>query len=529
MLNVTSEQNVQRSGGESKTKLIMRLLTVILFLVAAVQSVAQGLAENELNRLADKHARLSFEIFFDLLSLPNDAHHTGDIEKNVRWCEKAFSERKFRTTRLNTATVPLLLAERKSPHARKTVLIYLQIDGQPVDASLWQQESPWKPVLKELDAEGHWKIISTDRLTTGKIDPEWRIFARSASDAKGPAAAFLASLDALRESGYSPDFNIKVIMDFEEELGSPHLAEAVKKYQEALTADLLIILDGPRHISNQPTLSFGARGICEMTITTFGPRQPVHSGNYGNYTPNPAQHLAKLLASMKDDDGGVLIPGYYDGVQLTPEDKIILKQVPDDEQSMNKFLGIAKPDAVGNNFQEAMQYPTLNIRGLNSLYVGKDARTLIPDKAVAEIDIRLVPASDPARLIKLVEEHIQKQGFTLLRNAPSEEERLKYPKIAVVNSYISYAAFQTPFTSVPGIWLTKAMHHAFGKDPIRIKTAGGSIPIAPFIVTLNIPAVAVPTVNADNNQHAENENIRVGNYLEAVKTFLAVLSQPIEK
>jgi acetylornithine deacetylase/succinyl-diaminopimelate desuccinylase-like protein len=292
---------------------------------------------------------------------------------------------------------------------------------------------------------------------------------------------------------------------------------------------MLIIFDGPRHISNQPTLSFGARGICEMTITTYGPSKPVHSGNYGNYTPNPAQHLAKLLASMKDDEGRVLIPGYYDGVTISEEDRKILAQVPDDESSMKKFLGIAKPDAVGNNFQEAMQYPTLNIRGLNSLYVGKDARTLIPDKAIAEIDIRLVPSSDPVKLINLIEEHIRKQGFTILKIAPTEEERLKYPKLAVVNAYISYAAFQTPFSSEPGVWLTKAMRHAFEKDPIRIKTAGGSIPIAPFIISLNVPAVAVDVVNADNNQHAENENIRVGNYIEAVKTFLAILSQPIEK
>jgi acetylornithine deacetylase/succinyl-diaminopimelate desuccinylase-like protein len=512
-----------------KPKLIMKFLSGILFLFFAGQSVAQGLSTAELNRLTDKYARSSFPLFFELLSIPNDAHYPQDIEKNIKWCERAFNERKFRTVRLQTQTAPLLLATRITAKAKKTVLIYLQLDGQPVDAKLWQQESPWQPVLKEKDSAGNWKIIPTSLLQNENIDPEWRIFARSASDAKGPAAAFLAALDGLKESGYETDFNIKVIMDFEEELGSPHLAEAVQQNQALLAADMLIIFDGPRHISNQPTLSFGARGICEMTITTYGPRKPVHSGNYGNYTPNPAQHLAKLLASMKDDEGRVLIPGYYDGVSISKEDRKILAHVPDDESSMKKFLGIAKPDAVGNNFQEAMQYPTLNIRGLNSLYVGKEARTLIPDKAVAEIDIRLVPSSDPERLISLVEEHIRKQGFTILKNAPTEEERLKYPKIAVVNAYISYAAFQTPFSSAPGLWLTKAMRHAFGKDPILIKTAGGSIPIAPFIISLNVPAVAVDVVNADNNQHAENENIRVGNYIEAVKTFLAILSQPIEK
>jgi acetylornithine deacetylase/succinyl-diaminopimelate desuccinylase-like protein len=170
--------------------------------------------------------------------------------------------------------------------------------------------------------------------------------------------AFLASLDALKELKAEPNYNIKVIMDFEEELGSPNLPAAVAKYKNELAADMLIIYDGPRHVSNQPTLSFGARGICEITLTTFGPRVPVHSGNYGNYTPNPALRLSKLLGGMKDDNGAVTIPGFYDGVVLTDEEKQILKQVPDNENEIKKFLGIAAPDQVGTNFQESLQYPT---------------------------------------------------------------------------------------------------------------------------------------------------------------------------
>lgn len=482
--------------------------------------------ENPLDKLAEKYALASLPQFYELLSLENVASNKEDIEKNIRWSEKAFSARGFTIQRLATPTVPLLLAERNVKKATKTVLIYLQLDGQPVNPALWDQESPWKPVLKEMNSEGKWTILSDNKLTS-TYNRDWRIFARSTSDAKGPVAAFLASLDALKELKKEPNYNIKVIMDFEEELGSPRLPAAVIQYKKELTADWFIIFDGPRHVSNQPTLSFGARGICEITLTTFGPRAHMHSGNYGNYAPNPALRLSQLLASMKDEDGRVTIPGFYDGVVLTEEEKRILKNVPDDEVEIRKFLGVAEPDKVAPTFQEALQYPTLNIRGLDALYIGEKARTLIPAWATAEIDIRLVPSSDPQRLINLVKKHVEDKGYYLVTTEPTEEERMKYPRIAAIQSTISYAAFQTPFDSEVGKWLDKAMQKAFDKEPIKIRTSGGSIPISPFVATLGIPAVAVPTVNADNNQHAENENIRLGNYIDAVKTFLAILTEKI--
>jgi acetylornithine deacetylase/succinyl-diaminopimelate desuccinylase-like protein len=506
----------------------LRFIICLAFLLLSINSIcfAQRSKTSNLDEIAYRHGVKSFKEFYELLSLQNDAHFPADIEKNVQWCEAAFARRGFTTKRLNTETVPLLLAERPVKNAKKTVLIYLQIDGQPVNPSQWNQESPWKPTLKEKDAQGQWQPIAYERLYED-LNPDWRIFARATSDAKGPAMAFLASLDALNELKSEPNFNMKVIMDFEEELGSPHLPAAVTQYKTDLAADMLIIYDGPRHISNQPTLSFGARGICEITLTVFGPRAPMHSGNYGNYTPNPAMRLARLLAGMKDDKGRVTLPGFYDGVVLTEEEKKILKQVPDDENEIKKFLGIAEPDNIGNNFQESLQYPTLNIRGLDALFIGNEARTLIPDKAVAEIDIRLVPSSNAERLMELVRKHVEDQGYYIVDKEPTEEERMKYPKIASFQSSFSYGPFQTPFNSETGIWLSKAMTKAFGKEPIKIRTMGGSIPISPFVTTLNIPAVSVPTVNPDNNQHAENENIRVGNYLDAVKTFLAIMLEKL--
>jgi acetylornithine deacetylase/succinyl-diaminopimelate desuccinylase-like protein len=500
--------------------------SILLILSVISVSVSSAQKKPDLDKIAATYATQSFPEFYELLSLPNDAHFPQDIEKNVQWCEQAFAKRGFATQRLNTPAVPLLLAERSVKNASKTVLIYLQIDGQPVNPSQWQQESPWKPTLKEKDASGNWNIIPYERLNES-LNPDWRIFARATSDAKGPAMAFLAALDAAQAMKVQPNYNMKVIMDFEEELGSPNLPPAVLKYKNELAADMLIIYDGPRHVSNQPTLSFGARGICEITLTTFGPRVPVHSGNYGNYTPNPAMRLARLLASMKADDGRVTIPTFYDGITLTEDEKKILKQVPDNEAEIKKFLGIAKADNIGDNFQESLQYPTLNIRGLDALFIGTEVRTLIPATATAEIDIRLVPGSDPDRLIGLVKKHVKDQGYYVIDREPTEDERMQHEKIVSFKSSFSYAAFQTSFSSEPGIWLSKALVKAFGKEPIKIRMMGGSIPISPFVTTLNIPAVSVPTVNADNNQHAENENIRVGNYVDAVKTFLAILMEKL--
>ncbi len=500
-----------------------RLFTILILIFTYNLTTFAQIKGKTLDDLAHKYATESFDRLYELLSIPNDAHYPKDIERNIQWCEKEFQQRGFTTNRLVTETVPLLLAERKKEGADKTVLIYLQIDGQPVDKTKWFQESPWKPALKQKKADGEWEEIDWQKIHTN-YDPELRVFARSTADSKGAANGFLAALDATKGIA-QPNFNIKVIMDFEEELGSPELPKAVDKYSQALAADMLIIFDGPRHISNQPTLTFGARGISEITLTVFGPRTPQHSGHYGNYAPNPAVRLAQLIASMKDADGRVTIPGFYDGIHLDEATKAILAKVPDDEKIIQKSIGIAAPDKVGNNYQEAIQYPSLNVRGMRSGWVGIRSRTIVPATATAEIDVRLVMESDPEWLLGLVRSHIQAQGYYVVDKEPTEAERMKYNRIAFMRAVTSYRAYRTEFDSTVGLWLDKALTRAFGQTPIKIRNSGGSIPIAPFVTTLGIPAVTVPIVNRDNNQHSPNENLRLGNYVDGVKTYIAVLTE----
>ncbi len=503
----------------------------IIFLLALTVSVTfcfgQKFDAEALDRIADEYAKKSWQQLAELLSIPNDAHFPGDIEKNVKWCESAFGARGFTTKRLETERLPLLLAEKPAKKAKKTVLIYLQIDGQPVDPSAWLQDDPFVPVLKEQNSSGDWEIIDWDNISSN-YNPEFRIFARSTSDSKGAVSAFLAALDASEVNKIRPNYNMKIIMDFEEELGSPPLPKAVETYKEDLAADMLIIFDGPRHVSNKPTLTFGARGISTITLTVHGPRKPQHSGHYGNYAPNPAWRLAHLLASMKNEDGLVTIPGYYDGIELTDEARAILSQVPDDEAEIMKSVGIAATDKVGSNYQESIQYPSLNVRGMASAWIGDEVRTIVPSTATAEIDVRLVLESDPDRLLGLIKSHIRDQGYHIIDDRdPTEEERMTHDKIITWSSRISYLAYRTPFDSEVGIWLDKALTRAFGSSPIKIRNSGGSIPISPFVNTLGIPAVTVPIVNRDNNQHSPNENLRLGNYVDGVRTYLAILSEEL--
>ena len=226
---------------------------------------------------------------------------------------------------------------------------------------------------------------------------------------------------------------------------------------------------------------------------------------------------------MKDDRGRVTIPGYYDGIELTENTKKILASVPDKEKELRAKLGIGEMDLVGNSYQESIQYPSLNVRGLSSGWVGKEARTIVPATATAELDLRLVVESDGDRLKQLVTQHIKDQGYFITENKPTSRERFLHPKICQIGSRGVTKAFRTDFDSDLGKWVFNTIKTTFGTDPVRLRTMGGTLPTSPFINTLNVPAVVIPLVNSDNNQHSPNENLRLGNYFDGVKTIYGLL------
>ena len=505
------------------------LTTSLIFLITSLSTVfSQQLDKDRISELTKTHLADAIHELRDMLSVPNIGTNPEHVAANVAWMDNAFSDRGFTITILETEGPPLLLAGMEFDESLPTVLFYMHADGQPVDPARWSQPDPFDPVLKKKTDTGDWEIISWDHID-GEIDHEWRIFARSASDDKGPIGMFLKSIDILQEIEKQPSFNVKVILDFEEEIGSPNLPDAVKVYRNELAADKMVILDGPRHPTNLPTITFGNRGIQTMQLTVFGPKNPQHSGHFGNYIPNPALRLAQVLASMKDEHGRVTIDGFYDGIELDEETLQILRNVPDDEEGIKKSMGVAGQDSVATFLQASRQYPSLNIRGMGSGWIGEDVRTIIPSEAIAELDIRLVVESDPERLRELIIDHIKSLGYYVIDREPTDEERMKHERIIKVTYDFNYEAFRTDIDSSAGDWLKRALDNVFGDEIVLNRTSGGSVPISPFVTTLGLPAVGVPTVNSDNNQHSPDENLRIGNFYEGIKTVLSILNEPIYK
>ena len=502
----------------------LRLLLVSVLALLASPALGESPSADAFRKAVFDNMEPAIELYREFLALPNDAVFPDDIDRLIAWMEDAFGERGFETRQLATAGSPALFAQRLTSARRPTVLVYLQADGQPVDPRAWAQADPWVAVLKRQRHDGEWEEIPWSSISES-YDPDWRVFARSASDSKGPMTQFMIAMQLLDELDAAPDYNLKVIIDTEEELGSPNLADALSANQELLESDFLLIFDGPPHASNEPTVSFGARGIATVTLTTYGPRVAQHSGHYGNFVPNPAFDLARILASMKDKDGVVTIPGFYDGVELTDAVRDELARVPDDEAGMLRSMGLGRHEAVAESLQESIQYPSLNIRGMGSAWIGDEARTIIPPTATAELDIRLVKESDPHRLIGLVREHVESMGYVVLDRSPSDEERLELARVASLTYEISYAAFRSEFDSSAGRMARAGLKRIYGEEPILIRTMGGSIPISLIIDTLQIPAAVVPTVNIDNNQHSPNENLRLGNFFEGIVMLMSVLSQ----
>ena len=479
----------------------------------------------DLEKNSNKKLIYAIKELNDFVSIPNDALNYDDIVKNTVWLEQKFKERGFNTSILKTEGKPLFFAELPKIENVKTILFYMHFDGQSVDLSKWDQENPYKAVLKVED-NGAWKTLEWSEIEK-QIDENWRIFGRSTADDKGPIVMFLNAIDLLKENKIEIPFNVKVILDSEEEKSSEPLPNAVKKYRELLAADYLIINDGPVHVSNNPTLVFGCRGITSINITTYGPIKPQHSGHYGNYAPNPGFILAKLLSTFKDDDGKVIIDGYYDGITIDKKTYDILKSVPDNTQSILENLAIKSPEKVGDFYQEALQYPSLNIRGLSSGWTGEKARTIVPAIATAAIDIRLVPESDGERLKELIKQHIKNQGFYITDKEPTIKERLQYEKIVTFESESVTGPFRTDMNIPFAEWLEKAIRENEADTIVKIRMMGGTVPVAAFINELNIPAVIVPLVNPDNNQHSPNENLKIKNIKYGMKTFYKILSTPL--
>lgn len=469
-------------------------------------------------------------LLIDFLALPCDAAIRSDMEPNIQWVEKQFSGRGFSTRRLSTPTLPVLLLEKKAPNPQApSVMLYFHADGQSVRPAEWQQPDPYRAMLKRPLPGGGWETLPIEQLQ-GDISLDWRLFARAASDDKGPGVMLLAALACLDQQKKDLAYHVKILVDFEEEQGSTSLPGLISQHLGALKSDVLLILDGPAHPSQAPTLTYGARGITTLTLTVWGPATPLHSGHFGNYAPNPVFTAARLLESFKDEQGRVRIKGYYEGITPSPEVLDRLRRVPDDLPALHQRLGIRTPERVGTTYQESLLYPSLNVRGIQAAQIGSAAGTVIPDRVVIEIDVRTVAATKPEDLIQKIRRHIEAEGFFLVPGgAPSPDMRKQHEKLASLTVQRGYEAFGTSLESPESDWIRSAVQSVHTEAVVEIPTMGGSVPIAPFVAQLQVPAIIVPTVNADNNQHAADENLRLGHYFQGIQTLVGILSTPIPK
>jgi acetylornithine deacetylase/succinyl-diaminopimelate desuccinylase-like protein len=499
-----------------------RSLFVFLALAVSLGSSTAQELRTEIERYVDANQTAILAELVQALSIPDVASDRENVRRKALFLRERLARRGFEAELLETEGNPLVYGERKREGVSRTLLLYCHYDGQPVDPSKWRQEDPFRPVLRSGKLEEG--AIELDPSTLSKLEPDFRLYARSASDDTGPIVAFLAALDALEASGRWPTSNLRVILDGEEEAGSPSLVPAIHRYRDKLEADLLLVLDGPLHQSGRPTVVYGARGILTLELTIFGPKVPLHSGHYGNWAPNPAMLLARLLASMKDDDGRVTIEGFYDGITLTEADRRVLDAVPDDLENLRAFLGFSRPDAVGASLQEAIQYPSLNVRGLESGWVGEEARTIVPANAIAAIDVRLVKETDADAMFGKVLSHIEKQGYHVVNEDPDDAVRAAHGRIVKVTRSAGSNAYRTDLGEPATLRVVDALTEMWNAPPVRKRTSGGTVPITPFIEALDLPAIDVPTVNFDNNQHSPNENLRLGHFFQSIVSFAAIFT-----
>lgn len=418
---------------------------------------------------------------------------------------------------------PVVFGEMASPGATRTLIFYVHYDGQPVEPAKWAGGDPFKPVLRSASLEAGGMDLPLPAKGQ-RFDPEWRLYARSASDDKAPIITLLTALDALRASRIAPSANIKFFFEGEEEAGSPHLERFVSSYRDLIEGDVWLICDGPVHQNRRQQIYFGVRGVTTMELTVYGGRRELHSGHYGNWAPNPAMMLARLLATMREDDGRVLVEGFYDGIEpLSESERRALAEAPNYDGELRRELWLGRTEGGGRRLDELITLPALNVRGLSSASVGGTARNVIPATATASLDIRLVKGLDHRRITDLVVAHIRKQGYHVVESDPDEATRRAYPKLIKVVKRDGYNAARTSMDLAVSQRVIRAVEDARG-PAVKLPTLGGSVPLYIFTDILKKPAIGIPIVNHDNNQHSSNENVRLQNLWDGIELMAALLA-----
>lgn len=503
-----------------------RLFTALALATLAAPAVATAQPlRQQVDAWRKQHEREILDEAFALFAIPNVASNPADIAKNVVFLTQAFAKRGVPLVPLRAASggSPALFGELKAPGATRTVVFYAHFDGQPVAGGGWDHD-PFTPKLNR-----YRNSAPTDDVPLpapgDTVDPEVRIRARSASDDKGPIVAMLSALDAMKALGKQRSVNVKFFLEGEEEAGSNHLAEILRTNKDKLAADAWLFFDGPVHVSGAPQIVLGVRGVMGAEVTFYGANRALHSGHYGNWAPNPAVSAAHFVASLRDRDGRVLIPGFYTDVPAaSSEDKSLARALSTTDDSVRTSLGLSRTEADNAALGERIMQPALNLRGIRAGNVGSGASNAVPTSASVSIDFRLVPDQQPARIRRLLEAHLAQQGYTIVRDPNAATKSADRGRLAYVTYDSGYTAVRVPSATASVQAVKRVMARSYGREPFTLPILGGSLPLFHFVEQLGATVITVPTVNADNSQHAPNENLRIGNLWDGIALMTELMT-----
>lgn len=468
------------------------------------------------------HEQQIVDEFAGLLAIPNVAADTANIRRNADQIRKMLVAAGMQVDLLELGNSnPVVFAERKAPGATQTIMMYMHYDGQPVNADNWASD-PWTPVMRTDMVENGGKQVPMK----APFDADWRIFARSAGDDKAPIMALYAALQALAAAGIEPSINLKVFMEAEEEDGSPNLRRMIETHKDKLAADMWLFCDGPAHQSRRWQLVYGVRGAYGFNLTVYGPNRPLHSGHYGNWAPNPIMLLTELISSMRAPNGEILVDGYDQQVlPLSQAELDAIAASPQMDQALITELGIGAPETE-EPLNIAITRPAMNLRGIEGGDVGDRARNVIMPSAQASIGLRLVPAQTPDYLREVIEKHIERQGYYIIHEEPTAEQRQQHKRLARLDWSKSggYPAYRTSFDDPLAEKISALLDKLSDHTLIQTPTMGGSLPIYIIDDVLKTPVLILPTANHDDNQHGANENLRLQNLWDAIEIFASVLT-----
>ena len=460
------------------------------------------------------HERTFIAELLPLLEQPSVSHQAAEVRRCAELLRALLQQEGVRAALMETGGNPVVYGEIEGERDDVTVVLYNHYDVKPVEPlEAWHSE-PFRPLMRYGRVEDQAPVVLDWRALSDVALRSCLVYARGSGDDKGPLYGNLMALRTMRAVAGKPPCRIKFLYDGEEEISSPNLPAFLRQHRERFRGDVMVIADGPMHPSGRPTISLGVRGVMILEIHLQTANQILHSGHYGNAAPNAAWDLVQLLATMRDPEGNCLVQDFYtEAKPPTAEEQELLAHIPFDEVGMRSFLGLERWDGPAHLsfYDKTLFRPTLNINGLRSGTTGAARSTVIPHQATASIDVRLVADMNMDTVCRRIVEHVQ--------------ERCPGAQVELIHGYEAYKIAVTH----PQVQKVVAAVHdlcaTMGEvePPVILPTMGGSLPLSELAQALGMPLISVPLANHDDNQHAPDENLRLGHYLQGISTMLSVV------